>query len=92
MTVSSDLEDDEVELCEDTEAKCALNCHSFCDEQEWRLHKSINIWKKTAGSTHPDHRPSQPNDLRGCQGIQATRLLHVEHLLSHGMTRVIKAE
>lgn len=47
VTVTSDLDKSEVELVEDVENPSGVNAETFSCEQEWHLHRLVNVWHKT---------------------------------------------
>lgn len=46
VTVTTDRDQSELELIEDPKERCSLNVDSFVDEQEWKIHRNLNVWNK----------------------------------------------
>jgi hypothetical protein len=47
ITLVSERDSSEVQLIEDVDEKCGINAKAFSSEQEWKLLKEVNVWKKT---------------------------------------------
>jgi len=47
ITVLSERDVSEVQLVEDPDNRCGLNAKAFSSEQEWKLLREVNVWKRT---------------------------------------------
>ena len=57
VTIASERAASEVVLVEDESEISSINVQSFVDEQEWRLHQYVDVWRK------------QKNEVRGMMMI-----------------------
>jgi hypothetical protein len=51
VTLISEIANTHVELVEDADERCGVNAKAFSSEQEWHLHKVVNVWHKVVKKT-----------------------------------------
>ena len=51
VTVVSEITTQFIKLVEDDYDKCGVNAKAFSSEQEWHLHKVVNVWQKIVKKT-----------------------------------------
>lgn len=56
LTITSDRGELECALNPDQSEISTVNVQSFVDEQEWKLHKHINIWKQITTNAYKKHK------------------------------------
>jgi len=70
VTLISEMTTSDVELVEDDYEKCGVNAKAFSSEQEWHLHKVVNVWHKVVKKTAHSVTTKYPGF---CSAVKASR-------------------